>query len=614
MNKAEIIRKISKKAGVPDTEAKKFFEIFLKHASDLLKPGDSLKIHGVGLFQLRVGQIENRTRQDSGDKFIYSDLIVFLDDEDKSLKEREEIIFNVPSGIEEQYQPVDSYFSLSFGKPIIPLKGVKETEFFIPPSGTELRSLIESKINRLLDESEKAEGGKETETIHLKPEEEFTEQESGRNKPGAGESSEEIKVPSRSDFLKTREFEDLSWDFGENLSQEIEEESILDTDKDTEIEPPYVVSEKIIEQPGETVPVFEEEKNEENPDEDIFEEIIDEDIGETDIYEDSNEEVIEQKEEIKSEETREEFQKQTPEAEKIQDKEIPEHAVIEEKQEVHPEKPRPEEPALKNFQRVKSLTKEFNSTQFDETEEIAEEKPKKITEVRGGYQKVRRTTAEFDFDLSGIKGLDEIEEPPVKEKKSSLKEYQGYRKRSSIPSLIVAFIVVIALAGVIFLYLKLKSANNGPADENKSAVSSQQTNIIERDYDVPVTYPYEKSDEKGSAELNENVKEQTGKNILPENSNNNISKSQTDLSEIRDPVNAERIGNYIFKYPEGIVVQTSSWKSRTIALGEVKKYRDAGYTAFAEQSDIAGMGLYYRVRVGYFKSLQEAENFANGKQ
>ncbi len=84
------------------------------------------------------------------------------------------------------------------------------------------------------------------------------------------------------------------------------------------------------------------------------------------------------------------------------------------------------------------------------------------------------------------------------------------------------------------------------------------------------------------------------------------------MAEIREPVNARRIGNYIYQYPEGVVVQVSSWKSKSIALSEVQRYRDAGYTAFAEKAEIQGMGLYYRVRVGYFKSLSEAENFVNG--
>jgi hypothetical protein len=231
MNKAEIIRKISKKAGVPDTEAKKFFEIFLKHASDILKAGESLKIPGVGLFQLRVGQIEN---SESGKDFIYSDLIVFIDEDLEDLQESEEIIFNVPSGMEEDYQPIDSYFSLSIGKPIIPLKGVKAAEFFIPPSGTELRSLIESKVSRILEEAEKVEGGRETETILLKSKDKTVEESFDWNKLDLENEikEQEEKVPDRSDFLKTREFENLSWDFGENLSEELEEEPVPETESD----------------------------------------------------------------------------------------------------------------------------------------------------------------------------------------------------------------------------------------------------------------------------------------------------------------------------------------------------------------------------------------------
>ena len=61
-----------------------------------------------------------------------------------------------------------------------------------------------------------------------------------------------------------------------------------------------------------------------------------------------------------------------------------------------------------------------------------------------------------------------------------------------------------------------------------------------------------------------------------------------------------------------MVVQVSSWKSKTIALKEVEKYRKAGFNAFAELSEIPGKGNYYRVRVGYFKSLDEAKKFASG--
>ena len=609
MNKAEIIRKISKKAGVPDNEGKKFFEIFLKNASEKLKPGQSLKIDGIGLFQLRVGQIENSTRQESGEKFIYSDLIVFIDDEN----EGEEIIFNVPSGLEEEYHPADSYFSLSIGKPVIPLKGVKESEFFIPPSGTELRSLIESKIERLIGESEKTEGGKETETIHLKSAEDEGEGAFDWKKLGVGNSPAEPELPTRSDFMKTREFENLSWDFGENLSQEFEEEDAPGdenepaaerTDKNT-----LHKFEINADEPEETVPLFEEE-NEDLPDENIFEEVIDEDDDEKPIYE---EDVIEPARETEdsSPEEIEDLQEEIPE--ETNEPEITEEEIINElPEEETPVQPGREESVPKNFQRVTSLTKEFTTSHFDESEETEEEKPRRITEVRGGYQKVRRTTAEFDFDLSGIEGLDEIDEPPVKEKKSRHREYHGYREKSNLPSYIIALVVIIALAGIIFLYFKLKNANN-EAVGNQPGEPGKQTKVIERDYDVPVTYPYEKPDKKYSQGTKAGGEESKTGDKTPVNTGSPVNNAEQDLTEVREPVNAERIGNYIYQYPEGIVVQTSSWKSKTIALDQGKKYRDTGYTAFVEKSDIPGMGLYYRVRVGYFKSLSEAENFVNGK-
>ncbi len=609
MNKAEIIRKISKKAGVPDTEAKKFFEIFLKNASDLLKPGESLKISGVGLFQLRVGQIENRTKRNTEDQYIYSDLIVFINqDPDEEKEGEEEVIFNVPSVIEEAGQFIDSYFSLSIGKPIIPLKGARDSEFYIPVSGTELLSLLDSKIAKLLEEAEKVEGGKETETIHIKKIGEESDEITGREKRGTEDFPEEIEVPSRSDFLKTREFENLSWDFGENLSQEIEEESVTDTEGE-----PYKENEAGAVDKTETEPVFEEEAaDEEATDEVIFEEISD-NQSEEEIFEETAGGLTDTSADTWTEESEDKFSDVSAVKEKIT---YPEDLTPEDEDKNNDvsAKFETEETALKNFQRVKSLTKEFNSTEFNNTGDIEEEKPKKIIEVRGGYQKVRRTTAEFDFDLSGIEGLDEIEEPPVKIKKSVHREYQGYRKQSRVPSLIVAFIVVVSLGVVIFLYLKMKTANNETSAEGPSTPANQETRIIERGYDVPVTYPYDKPGKDATSDSIGTASEQAGTKEKMTGAETPADNNEVDLSEIRDAVNAERIGSYIYKYPEGIVVQVSSWKSKAIAVSEVQKYRNAGYTAFAETSNISGRGLYYRVRVGYFSSVQEAQKFLNGNQ
>ena len=56
-------------------------------------------------------------------------------------------------------------------------------------------------------------------------------------------------------------------------------------------------------------------------------------------------------------------------------------------------------------------------------------------------------------------------------------------------------------------------------------------------------------------------------------------------------------------------VQVSSWKTKSIAMSEAKKYLDSGYDTFIEQTELNDKGTYYRVRVGGFKTLEEAENF-----
>lgn len=160
----------------------------------------------------------------------------------------------------------------------------------------------------------------------------------------------------------------------------------------------------------------------------------------------------------------------------------------------------------------------------------------------------------------------------------------------------------------------MKNENHELANTNKTANIKQQTKVIDRNYDVPVTYPYDSSKEKKQAGVIKDTPITKNKEIAENPAGKTVNETKSNVSEIWEPINAERIQNYIYKYPEGIVVQVSSWKSKTIAISEVNKYLKAGYTAFAEKAEITGMGLYYRVRVGYFNSLDEAKKFANGNQ
>ncbi len=229
MTKAELIRKIAKHSGAPDSEAKLFFEILLRKIASLTEQGDALLINDFGYFISKKGKM--RTSNFENEEIeVYLDLIVFnLSNENKN----ENLIFSVPDLNQNVHEHVDSYFSLSIGKPVIPLQGVKDIDFFLPPSGNELRRLVESKVEKLIDESEVIKNyssGNDFILINNNLNDK-SQMELEMNNSDADGNDVELQN-SKIDAEDSINYDELNWNYSSDLSKQIEEESLLDTGKD----------------------------------------------------------------------------------------------------------------------------------------------------------------------------------------------------------------------------------------------------------------------------------------------------------------------------------------------------------------------------------------------
>lgn len=91
-------------------------------------------------------------------------------------------------------------------------------------------------------------------------------------------------------------------------------------------------------------------------------------------------------------------------------------------------------------------------------------------------------------------------------------------------------------------------------------------------------------------------------------------------NNVRNEVKAENLSGYDFSKetnPSGVIFtdgrlycfQVSSWKLKNQADRELSRLKGAGHNAFIQEANIPGKGKWYRVRVGYFNSLQEASDY-----
>ena len=601
MTRAELIRKIAKYNGVPDFEAKYFFETFLQKALEILQPNQAVKVNGFGYFQQRQAVVKTSALTDR--KALPSDVILFLPE----FEGTGSLVFNIPANPDEKYNLIDSYFSLSIGKPVIPLAGVKSNELFLQPTGVELKKLIESKAEKLLGESE-------IETRKIQEDDFLVIRKT---------SDDQFNVElnkDKNDFTKTKhdeagrvsEFEHVAWDFGEDLSKQIEEESILDVSSETSM-------------------LSTAENNEEL-------EEVDWDFGKPEP-------------EVDLELPIEQFHKE--DLESLPNIKIDQEFTQSAEYKIREEKNQAESSTGNNdFERVKSITSEFEpdesnfgltkselnlSWDFDKqsgTVELNEElqNPKTETEEFNLEQdwtseKIDTTSSETQeevLDKGKLINSGSIASSSTSETK--LNKY-SYTKSRSPFVFFIAMVTILTVSAVVVVYLtgnsftKLSKQLFGTKTQSIKQIKPE---IINRNFEVPVTYPYPKNNSASIAgnDIDPNVfktnNPSTGKSSSNQatnlasllNSNKNQIASTTSKSKI-NPMPSQKVKSNIYLSGGNYVVQVSSWKSRSIAESEALKYSKKGYNSFIETAEVPGRGTWYRVKVGDFKKLSEAEGFLN---
>ncbi len=205
-------------------------------------------------------------------------------------------------------------------------------------------------------------------------------------------------------------------------------------------------------------------------------------------------------------------------------------------------------------------------------------------------------------------------------------DYFEPEKKKNLTPFLIFPLIVIGLSLLLYWYLEHYKKNEVTLKTPQITMKSNNAKVIQREFDIPVTYPY--LPKVNETSISESTPLKTDdQNLVPEKSEvveteqkrpEEKKTSEQHTPENNRPVNTVtplgkslNVGNNIFKYNNFYAVQVASFRSSSISENEAGKYRNKGYNAFVEEAEIPGRGTWYRVRVGNFSSKEEAQSFAS---
>lgn len=580
MKKESLKENIAKILGVSSVEKDLAFEIFLEKISDTLNYNQAIKIKGIGAFQLKKSELTEDEKSLIGLSDGKKDKIIYSAFDNKSSRESNSLFlsFDVKAKTKDEFEFDDEIFSPGVGKPILPINDAEESDSSIHM----IKKSLESRVTELIEESEKIDDFDIWDDFYSNIEK---------------QPNEEIILDSENDDSFEFQKESIETYDDEQISEDIEvdnkpnQESVLEDLDSDELDDNEIKDFENAFNQGLS--------NEKNITESFSQDEIDKILNNVEI--DSNDDIVDDNK-FSSEKDLDAFAELTSILAQSTDNEF----------DIDENKNKDKIDPVDEDDPFATLEKTF-SGEIDEPEEEIE---KGDVDQLDNFDNIEEDEATDEFEDSNQnekdneKELDDkilastIEYSPENDiPNEEIPEESAKKKFGRLFWGLATLFVIVTLGGLYFLFFNESDSSAVSKDNIIAAADSiKQSNAsIVKPVDKDTTQQIDKVEETPIPKMEAVQKEE----VVASNPETNNSKS------VLKPEEEIEVSNFIFTNGKEYSVQVSSWKSKDIADREAERLKSLGYKTAVVAANLKKLGTWYRVRVGYFSSIEKAKEFQN---
>lgn len=577
MKKESLKENIAKILGVSSVEKDLAFEIFLEKISDTLNYNQAIKIKGIGAFQLKKSELTEDEKSLIGLSDGKKDKIIYSAFDNKSSRESNSLFlsFDVKAKTKDEFEFDDEIFSPGVGKPILPINDAEESDSSIHM----IKKSLESRVTELIEESEKIDDFDIWDDFYSNIEK---------------QPNEEIILDSENDDSFEFQKESKETYDDEQISENIE----FDNKPNQESVPEDLDSDELDDN---EIKNFENAfnqglSNEKNITESFSQDEIDKILNNVEI--DSNDDIVDDNK-FSSEKDLDAFAELTSILAQSTDNEF----------DIDENKNKDKIDAVDEDDPFATLEKTF-SGEIDEPEEENEkgdvdqfdniDEDEETDEFEDSNQNEKDNEKELDdkilastIEYSPENDIPNEEIPEEAAKKNFGRLFWG----------LATLFVIVTLGGVYFLFFNESDSSTVSKDNIIVAADSiKQSNAsIVKPVDKDTTQQIDKVEETPIPKMEAVQKEEVVASNLETNNSKSVLKPEDEIE----------VSNFIFTNGKEYSVQVSSWKSKDIADREAERLKSLGYKTAVVAANLKKLGTWYRVRVGYFSSIEKAKEFQN---